>query len=67
MISFSKAMKSIYGKSKTALPVNPEEVYIQSKLAGEFAGEKFAVRLFGRKGQGDGSIVLTNLLYMIYL
>ena len=48
MISFSKAMKSIYGKSKTALPVNPEEVYIQSKLAGEFAGEKFAVRLFGR-------------------
>lgn len=48
VISFFSGIKSLYGKSENKLPVEPEDVYMNAQLAEEFAGEKYAAKLYGR-------------------
>lgn len=45
MESIINRFKKTFGNK---LPVKPEEVFINAQLAVEFAGDKYAVRLFGR-------------------
>lgn len=46
--SFFSGIKALYGKSENELPVKPEDVYMNAQLAEEFAGEKYAAKLYGR-------------------
>lgn len=46
--SFFSGIKALYGKSENELPVEPEDVYMNAQLAEEFAGEKYAAKLYGR-------------------